>query len=208
MCFTNTGRVYWLKVYEIPDVGAAGKGKSMQSLLDLQPGENVRAILPVRDLEEEGKFIFFTTHKGTVKKTPLKDFSNVMARGIIAIGIDKDDELVTARITDGSQIVFLATHLGMAIRFDEDVRSMGRPAYGCAASTSPERLRRRRRRHSQAARTGEYRILAITENGFGKRTNVETYRLQTRAARASRTWPSPRASAASAAFNWSTTPAN
>src|SRR3984957_5506640 len=131
LCFTNSGRVYWLKVYEIPDVSAAGKGKSMQSLLDLQPGENVRAILPVRDLEEEGKFIFFATHKGTVKKTPLKDFSNVMARGIIAIGIDKDDELVKARITDGNQIVFLATHLGMAIRFDEcDVRSMGRPAYG------------------------------------------------------------------------------
>ena len=101
LCFTNTGRVYWLKVYEIPDVGAAGKGKSMQSLLNLQPGENVRAILPVRDLEEEGKFIFFATRNGTVKKTPLKDFSNVMSRGIIAIGIDKEDELVAARITDG-----------------------------------------------------------------------------------------------------------
>jgi DNA gyrase subunit A len=182
LCFTNTGRVYWLKVYEIPDVGAAGKGKSMQSLLDLQPGENVRAILPVRDLEEEGKFIFFTTQKGTVKKTPLKDFSNVMARGIIAIGIDKDDELVKARITDGSQIVFLATHLGMAIRFDEnDVRSMGRPAYGVrgidlakndyivGVAVTPK-----------VHEPGEYRILAITENGFGKRTDVEAYRLQTR----------------------------
>jgi len=182
LCFTNTGRVYWLKVYEIPDVGAAGKGKSMQSLLDLQPGENVRAILPVRDLEEDGKFIFFTTQKGTVKKTPLKDFSNVMARGIIAIGIDKDDELVKACITDGSQIVFLATHLGMAIRFDEnDVRSMGRPAYGVrgidlakddyvvGVAVTPKE-------HEP----GEYRILAITENGFGKRTDVEMYRLQTR----------------------------
>ena len=89
LCFTNTGRVYWLKVYEIPDVGAAGKGKSMASLLNLQPGETVRNILPVRNLEEEGKFIFFATRKGTVKKTPLKDFSNVMARGIIAIGIDE-----------------------------------------------------------------------------------------------------------------------
>jgi DNA gyrase subunit A len=182
LCFTNTGRVYWLKVYEIPDVSAAGKGKSMQSLLDLQQGENVRAILPVRDLEEEGKFIFFTTQKGTVKKTPLKDFSNVMARGIIAIGIDKDDELVKARITDGSQIVFLATHLGMAIRFDEnDVRSMGRPAYGVrgidlakndyvvGVAVTPK-----------VHEPGEYRILAITENGFGKRTDVEEYRLQTR----------------------------
>jgi DNA gyrase subunit A len=182
LCFTNTGRVYWLKVYEIPDVGAAGKGKSMQSLLDLQQGENVRAILPVRDLEEEGKFIFFATQKGTVKKTPLKDFCNVMSRGIIAIGIDSDDELVAARITDGSQIVFLATHLGQAIRFDEnDVRSMGRPAYGVrgidlrkldyvvGVAITPKE-------HGE----GEYRILVVTENGFGKRTNVEQYRLQSR----------------------------
>jgi DNA gyrase subunit A len=182
LCFTNAGRVYWLKVYEIPDISAAGKGKSMQSLLDLQPGENVRAILPVRDLEEEGKFIFFATRNGTVKKTPLKDFSNVMARGIIAIGIDKDDELVIARITDGGQLVFLATHLGMAIRFDEcDVRSMGRPAYGVrgialakndfvvGAAITPKE-------HEE----GAFRILSVTENGFGKRTDVEQYRLQTR----------------------------
>ena len=182
LCFTNTGRVYWVKVYEVPDVGAAGKGKSMQSLLDLQPGENVRAILPVRDLEEEGKFIFFTTQKGTVKKTPLKDFSNVMARGIIAIGIDKDDELVKARITDGSQSVFLATHLGMAIRFDEnDVRSMGRPAYGVrgidlAKNDYVVGVAVTPKEHEP----GAYRILAITENGFGKRTDVDEYRLQTR----------------------------
>jgi DNA gyrase subunit A len=182
LCFTNTGRVYWLKVYEIPDVGAAGKGKSIQSLLDLQPGENVRAILPVRDLEEEGKYIFFATQKGTVKKTPLKDFSNVMSRGIIAIGIDDGDELVKARITDGNQIVFLATHLGQAIRFDEnDVRSMGRPAYGVrgielrkgdyvvGVAITPKK-------HAP----GEYLILCVTENGFGKRTNVEAYRLQSR----------------------------
>ncbi len=182
LCFTNTGRVYWLKVYEIPDVGAAGKGKSMQSLLDLQAGENVRAILPVKDLEEEGKFIFFSTRNGTVKKTPLKDFSNVMARGIIAIGIDKDDELVAARITDGSQLVFLATHLGQAIRFDEnDVRSMGRPAYGVrgidlAKNDFVVGLAVTPKEHEP----GAYRILAVTENGFGKRTDVEQYRLQTR----------------------------
>src|SRR5580658_3504848 len=139
LCFTNTGRVYWLKVYEIPDVGAAGKGKSMQSLLDLQPGENVRAILPVRDLEEEGKFIFFATRNGIVKKTPLKDFSNVLARGIIAIAIDKDDDLVSAGLTTGKQTIFLATRDGMAIRFQEEydaersgigLRPMGRNAAG------------------------------------------------------------------------------
>ena len=182
LCFTNTGRVYWLKVYEVPDVGAAGKGKSIQSLLNLQPGETVRTILPVRNLEEDGKFIFFCTQRGKVKKTPLKDFSNVMARGIIAIGIEKDDELVAARITDGSQIVFLATHLGMAIRFDEaDVRSMGRPAAGVrgielgrndyvvGSAVTPKE-------HAP----GACLILSVTENGFGKRTDVEEYRLQTR----------------------------
>ena len=133
LCFTNTGRVYWLKVYEIPDVGAAGKGKSMQSLLDLQSGEKVCAILPVRDLEEEGKFIFFSTQKGTVKKTPLKDFSNVMARGIHAVNFKDhpDDELVAVRISNGDQVAFLATREGQSIRFSEaEVRSMGRVAYG------------------------------------------------------------------------------
>ncbi len=182
LCFTNTGRVYWLKVYEIPDVSAAGKGKSVQTLLDLQPGENVRAILPVRDLEEEGKYIFFATRNGTVKKTPLKDFSNVMARGIIAISIDKDDELVKARITDGSQIVFLATHLGMAIRFEEnDVRPMGRPAYGVRGITLGKGdfvvgVAVTPKEH----KPGEYRILSVSTHGFGKRTDVEEYRLQTR----------------------------
>jgi DNA gyrase subunit A len=182
LCFTNTGRVYWLKVYEIPDVGAAGKGKSMQSLLNLQAGENVRAILPVRDLEEEGKYVFFATRNGTVKKTPLKDFSNVMSRGIIAIGIEKEDELVRARITDGSQIVFLATRLGMAIRFNEaDVRSMGRPAYGVrgvdlAKNDYVVGVAITPREHEP----GAYRILSVSENGFGKRTDVEEYRLQTR----------------------------
>jgi DNA gyrase subunit A len=182
LCFTSTGRVYWLKVYEIPDVSAAGKGKSIQSLLNLQPGENVRAIMAIRDLEEEGKFIFFATRQGTVKKTPLKDFSNVMARGIIAIGIDKEDELVAARITDGNEIVFLATHLGMAIRFDEcDVRSMGRPAFGVrgidlAKNDYVVGVAITPKEHEE----GAYRILAVTENGFGKRTNVEEYRLQTR----------------------------
>jgi DNA gyrase subunit A len=188
LCFTNTGRVFWLKVYEVPDVGAAGKGKAIASLLNLLPGETVRNILPVRNLEEEGKFIFFATQKGTVKKTPLKDFCNVMARGIIAIGIDTDDELVGVRITDGSQVVFLATHEGMAIRFDEnDVRSMGRPAYGVRgielgkndyvvglAVTPKHRVA-----NGNGGNTSSL-ILSVTSNGFGKRTDVDQYRLQTR----------------------------
>ena len=184
LCFTNTGRVYWLKVYEVPDVGAAGKGKSIASLLSLQPGEQVRNILSVRNLEEEGKFVFFATRKGTVKK----DFCNVMSRGIIAIGIDKEDELIGVRITDGKQIVFLATHEGMAIRFTEnDVRSMGRPAYGVRgidlakndylvglAVTPAERTQ-----GEDGANTPSL-ILTVTSNGYGKRTDVDEYRLQTR----------------------------
>ncbi len=188
LCFTNTGRVYWLKVYEIPDVSAAGKGKSMASLLNLQPGESVRNILPVRNLEEEGQYIFFATRNGTVKKTPLKDFSNVMARGIIAIGIEPDDELIGVRKTDGNQIVFLATHDGMAIRFPEtDVRSMGRPAFGVRgidlgksdyvvglAATPKDR------RKDDGGENCPCLILSVTTHGFGKRTDVDEYRLQTR----------------------------
>ncbi len=167
LCFTNTGRVYWLKIYEVPDVGITGKGKAMASLVDLQAGEKVVTILPVKNLSEEGKNILFATRNGTVKKTPLKDFSNVMSRGIIAINIDKDDELITARITDGQQIIFLATHDGMAIRFNEqDLRPMGRPATGnrginlrkgdfvIGAAVTPSPASREAQRRERAAALG------------------------------------------------------
>jgi DNA gyrase subunit A len=189
LVFTNTGRVYWLKVYEIPEISAAGKGKAIASLVSLQPGENVRALLTVRDLEEEGKFVFFATRSGTVKKTPLKDFSNVMSRGIIAIGIDKEDELVAANCTDGNQIIFLATHDGQAIRFDEsDVRSMGRPAYGVRGmdlskgdyivgmAITPKEQKKGKNGDPDQSNL----VLSVTEQGYGKRTDVEEYRLQTR----------------------------
>ncbi len=167
LCFTNTGRVYWLKIYEIPDTGITGKGKAMASLVDLQPGEKVVTILPVKNLTEEGKNILFATRNGTVKKTPLKDFSNVMSRGIIAIGIDKDDELITARVTDGTEVVFLATRDGMAIRFrEQDLRAMGRPATGnrginlrkgdyvIGAAVTPSPEARERQRRERAASLG------------------------------------------------------
>jgi DNA gyrase subunit A len=189
LVFTNTGRVYWLKVYEIPEISAAGKGKAIASLVSLQPGENVRALLTVRDLEEEGKFVFFATRSGTVKKTPLKDFSNVMSRGIIAIGIDKEDELVAANCTDGKQIIFLATHDGQAIRFDEDdVRSMGRPAYGVRGmdlskgdyivgmAVTPKEQKKGKNGDPDQSNL----VLSVTEQGYGKRTDVDEYRLQTR----------------------------
>jgi DNA gyrase subunit A len=196
LIFTNTGRVYWLKVYEIPDVGAAGKGKHVGNLIALQPGEQVRAFLDVRDLEEENKYVFFVTRKGTVKKTALKDFSNVMSRGIIAIGIEKDDELVAAQCTDGQQIVFLASHDGMAIRFnEEDVRPMGRPAYGVRGmnlgakdyivgmATTPKSgapvngKTNGKKKGEEEAKPVANLILTVTENGYGKRTLVDEYRL-------------------------------
>ena len=189
LVFTNTGRGYWLKVYEIPEISAAGKGKAIASLVALQPGESVRTLMPVRNLEEEGKHIFFVTRQGTVKKTPLKDFSNVMSRGIIAIGIDKGDELVAASCTDGNQIIFLASHEGMAIRFDEeDVRPMGRPAYGVRGmdldkgdyivgmAVTPKQ----RRRGTDGEADEANLILSVAEQGYGKRTDVDEYRLQSR----------------------------
>src|ERR1700722_12629185 len=131
LIFTNKGRVYWLKVYEIPDVSAAGKGKHIGNLIGLQPGETVRTMLAVRNLEEENKFIFFATRNGLVKKSELREFIHVRSNGINAINIEEGDELVAARITNGDQIVFIASHEGMAVRFDEShVRPMGRAAYG------------------------------------------------------------------------------
>jgi len=208
LIFTNTGRVYWLKVYEIPDVGAAGKGKHVSNLVELQPGETVRNMLAVRNLEEEGRYVFFATRNGTVKKTPLKDFCNVMSRGIIAIGIDKGDELVGTTLTDGNQIIFLASHDGQAIRFDEgNVRDMGRPAYGVRGmkldekdyivgmATTPKDPKKAEAELEKAkAEAGVPEatatdatipikgslILSITENGYGKRTPADEYRLQGR----------------------------
>jgi DNA gyrase subunit A len=202
LIFTNTGRVYWLKVYEIPDIAAAGKGKHVGNLVGLQPGETVRTMLAVRDLEEEGRYIFFATHNGTVKKSAVKDFSHVMQRGIIAINIEQGDELVAASLTDGNQIVFLASHDGQAIRFDEnDVRPMGRNAtgvrgmnlgekdyiVGMATTTKPEAKAIVEKSQDDVApevadlvpEKGSL-ILSVTENGYGKRTPADEYRLTNR----------------------------
>jgi DNA gyrase subunit A len=203
LIFTNKGRVYWLKVYEIPDVSAAGKGKHVGNLVALQPGETVRTMLAVRNLEEEGRFVFFVTHNGTVKKTEVKDFCHVMQRGIIAINIEEGDELVAASLTDGNQIVFLASHDGQAIRFDEnDVRSMGRNAtgvrgmnlsekdyiVGMATTIKPEvkAVVEKTEKEEVAPEVADLipekgsLILSVTENGYGKRTPADEYRLTNR----------------------------
>ena len=196
LIFTNTGRVYWLKVYEIPDVGAAGKGKHMGNLVGLQAGETVRTMLAVRDLEEEGKYIFFTTRNGLVKKSELREFKHVLSVGIKAINIEEGDELVTATLTDGQQIILLASHEGQAVRFDEGgVRPMGRAAYGVwgmdlekgdylvgmATTTKDPKQAEATEAPTDVSLPAKGRlILSVTENGFGKRTPADEYRLTRR----------------------------
>ncbi len=205
LIFTNKGRVYWLKVYEIPDVSAAGRGKHIGSLVALQPGETVRTMVAVRNLEEEGKYVFFATRNGLVKKSELREFMHVRSSGINAIGIEQGDELVAARITDGQQILFLASHEGMAVRFDEShVRPMGRNAYGVwgidlekgdyvvgmATTPKPGAPAEKPAAKAKASESGEPEvievgkkgtlILSVTENGYGKRTPADEYRLTNR----------------------------
>jgi DNA gyrase subunit A len=200
LIFTNKGRVYWLKVYEIPDVSAAGKGKHIGNLVGLQPGETVKTMVAVRNLEEENKYVFFATRKGLVKKSELREFMHVRSNGINAIAIEDGDELVAVRITDGNQIVFLASHEGMAVRFDEShVRPMGRAAYGVwgidleekdyvvgmATTTKPDAPAPAKEKVEgepeaiDVAVKGKL-ILSVTENGYGKRTPADEYRLTNR----------------------------
>jgi DNA gyrase subunit A len=191
LVFTNTGKLYWLKVYEIPDVGAAGKGKHILNLVNLSKEEQVAAVLAVRELPDEPKdvqvgeetfaaegYVITVTRKAVIKKTRLAEFSNVRAAGILAMRIDEGDELIGAKLTTGRENIFLASHEGMAIRFPETgVRDMGRAAYGVNGMDLDE---------------GDYLvgmqvvgdkelILSVSEKGFGKRTAITEYRLQSRA---------------------------
>jgi DNA gyrase subunit A len=177
LIFTSKGRVYWLKIYEIPDAATSGKGKHISNLINLQPDETPRAFLPVKQFVPD-RFVVMVTRKGVIKKCELTEFDNPLARGIIAMSVDEDDELLAARITDGNQCIFLGTSQGKAIRFPEsEVRAMGRPARGVAAMDLEE---------------GDYLvgmevvgeselILSVSENGFGKRTPISDYRLTHRA---------------------------
>ncbi|MBV9405600.1 MAG: DNA gyrase subunit A, partial [Acidobacteriaceae bacterium] len=176
LIFTNKGRVYWLKIYEIPDAGTAGKGKHVSGLISLQPDETVKAFLPVKEFVP-AKFIVMVTRQGVIKKCELTEFDNPLSRGIIALALDEGDELLGATITNGENYIFLGSHEGMAIRFNEDeVRPMGRQARGVRAMDLEE----------QDYLIGlevvekEGLILSISENGFGKRTPLEDYRLTAR----------------------------
>src|SRR5271155_248125 len=176
LIFTNKGRVYWLKIYEIPDAGTASKGKHASGLMNLQPDETPTAFLPVKEFVG-GKFIVLVTKQGTIKKCELTEFDNPMSRGIIAIGLEESDELLGARLTDGQNYIFLASHEGMACRFAEkDVRAMGRPAFGVRGMEldSGDYL------VGMAVVGKDGLILSISENGYGKRTPLEDYRLTAR----------------------------
>jgi DNA gyrase subunit A len=177
LVFTDRGRLYWLKVYEIPDVGSAGKGKAIVNMANLLPGEEVRALLSVKEFAPNS-FVIMATRKGTVKKTSLDNFSNPTARGIIAMGVDDDDQLIAAELLSGTETVFIGTHHGMCIRFPHsDVREMGRQAFGVIGIRLDEgdfvvaMI---------ACPSEEELVLSVTERGFGKRTVVAEYRPQGR----------------------------
>jgi len=171
LAFTSAGRVLWLKVYQIPDAGPGSRGKPIVNLLPLEPEEKVQAILPVRDFPED-KFIFFATRLGTVKKTPLSDYSRPRSTGIRAIDIEEGDGLVDVAITDGARDVFLFASNGKAVRFAEDeVRPMGRVAHGVRGI----RLTDNSHVVSMIVAEGEGDILTATERGFGKRTELSEY---------------------------------
>ena len=173
LCFSSRGQVYWLKVYEVPQGSRVSKGKPIVNLFPLMPGEKINATLVVKDFVDD-KFIFMATSKGTVKKTPLSDFSNPRKNGIIAIKLDNGDYLIGAEITNGENDIVLVSNGGKAVWFDENgVRSMGRNARGVRGMKIPD--------ENQAlslliASSEDESVLVATENGYGKRTVLSDFR--------------------------------
>jgi len=172
LCFSNRGRLYWLKVYEVPEGTRNSRGRPIVNLFPLLEGEKITAVLPVKEFDE-GHFIFMATAQGTVKKTPLTDFSNPRKAGIIAVGLDEGDFLVGVAITDGKHDVMMFSDAGKAVRFSEnDVRPMGRQARGVRGMMLED---------GQSviamlvASDEEQSVLTATENGFGKRTPIGEY---------------------------------
>jgi DNA gyrase subunit A len=176
LVFTNKGQVYWLKVYAIPDVGTAGKGKAIVNLVNLDKDEKIADILPVKSFETDA-FIVMATRNGIVKKTALAEFANPRSSGIRGIYIPEDDELIGCQLTDGDYDILLATRKGKAIRFSEkDAREMGRTARGVIGI----RMSGDDKVVAMSAFKGPGQFLTVTEKGFGKRTDVEEYPCQGR----------------------------
>jgi DNA gyrase subunit A len=172
LCFSNRGRVYWLKVYEVPEGTRTSRGKPIVNLFPLESGEKITAVLPVKEFDEQ-HFVFMATAQGVVKKTPLTDFSNPRKAGIIAVGLDDGDYLIGVAITDGSCDVMLFSDAGKAVRFEEgDVRPMGRAARGVRGM----QLEDGQSVICMLVAQGEtLNVLTATENGFGKRTPIAEY---------------------------------
>tara|TARA_B100000315_G_scaffold150954_1_gene139737 strand:- start:2648 stop:5080 length:2433 start_codon:yes stop_codon:yes gene_type:complete len=174
--FTDIGRVYWLKVHAIPQFGRASKGTSIVNLLQLQKEEKIAAVVPVKEFEED-RFLVMGTKNGIIKKTPLMAFSNPRSSGIIALTIDKGDELIGVKHSDGKRKIFLGTKSGMAILFDEkEIRPIGRSGRGVRGIT----LKKEDEVVGMEVIGDKATALTITENGFGKRTESSEYRVQSR----------------------------
>ncbi|MGC2268299.1 MAG: DNA gyrase subunit A [Candidatus Acidiferrales bacterium] len=205
LLFTSKGRIYWLKVYEIPEAAAATRGKAINNLVRFQENEKLTAVVPARNLEETGRYVFLATKSGTVKKTELAEFSNPRPSGIIAINLDGSDELIGAKLTDGMQMIFLASHDGQAILFREtEVRSMGRAAGGVNGmdlakgdfvvsmdAVQPdfgiiEKEYKKETRNLDELESDQIRdsltslMLTVAEKGYGKRTPLAEYRVTSR----------------------------
>jgi DNA gyrase subunit A len=205
LLFTSKGRVYWLKVYELPEAAAATRGKAISSLVKFQEDEKLTALVAATNLEEEGRFVFLATKDGTVKKSALTEFSNPRSTGIIAINLEADNELIGAKLTDGKQMIFLASHEGQAILFREtEVRPMGRNAGGVngmdlakddyvvsmdAVQPDFEIIAKERKKTTQNLEELENEdikdslttlMLTVAEKGYGKRTALAEYRITSR----------------------------
>jgi DNA gyrase subunit A len=205
LLFTSKGRVYWIKVYELPEAAAATRGKAISSLVKFQEDEKLTALVAARNLEEAGQFVFMATRNGTVKKSALTEFSNPRSTGIIAITLDGKDELIGAKLTDGKKMIFLASHEGQAILFREtEVRPMGRgaggvngmdldkddyvvsmdavqPAFDIIAkehNQTSQNLEELENEHIKDSLTTL--MLTVAEKGFGKRTPLSEYRITSR----------------------------
>ncbi len=174
--FTDKGKVYRIKAYEIPELGRTARGTPVINLIQIEQGESVNAVIPVQDFEGD-QYLFFGTRQGVVKKTRLDDYVNIRKGGLIAINMREDDELIEVKLTDGKQDIVLGTAYGMSIRFNEkDVRSMGRSATGVKGVTLDEGDRV----VGMDIISDDMKVLIVTAKGYGKRTPGEEYRIQTR----------------------------
>ena len=175
--FTDTGKVYRKKGYQIPESGKAAKGTNIVNILQVEQGERIQAMIHTRSIEDDGRFLFMVTRNGTVKRLPANTLKNLRNNGIRALRMEEGDQLIAVRETDGSQKILIATHDGMAVCFDEnDVRPMGRDAVGVRGI----RLRQGDYVVGAARAKANHAVLAITENGYGKQTPVEDYRITNR----------------------------